>query len=58
MKEVAPLLKASAWAQDGIIECIESKDKNQFILGVQWHPEYLVSATDTKIIHAFLNAAY
>ncbi|HWQ77112.1 MAG TPA: gamma-glutamyl-gamma-aminobutyrate hydrolase family protein, partial [Syntrophomonas sp.] len=28
----------SAWATDGIVEAIESRDK-PFYLGVQWHPE-------------------
>lgn len=57
VKVVAPPLKASSWAEDGVIESIESRDKSQFILGVQWHPEFLVSAADTKIIQAFLQAA-
>ena len=32
-------LQATAWAADGIIECIEDERDGQFILGVQWHPE-------------------
>ena len=57
VKAVAPSLKASAWAEDGVIESIEALDKTHFILGVQWHPEYKVSATDTKIMDAFIEAA-
>ena len=57
VKKVAPLMKASAWATDGVVECIELIDKSHFVLGVQWHPEYKVSPTDMKIIDAFLKAA-
>ncbi len=40
VKEVAKTLRASAIAEDGIIEGIESKDMSvNWILGVQWHPE-------------------
>jgi putative glutamine amidotransferase len=40
VKEVAPGLRASGAAPDGIIEAIENKD-SRFMLGVQWHPESL-----------------
>ena len=33
------------YSEDGLIEVIEHKDKNKFILGVQWHPELLESMT-------------
>lgn len=32
-------LKATAWALDGIVECIEDRRRGRFIVGVQWHPE-------------------
>jgi putative glutamine amidotransferase len=32
-------LQASAWAQDGVIECVEDTRPDRFVLGVQWHPE-------------------
>jgi putative glutamine amidotransferase len=34
-------LKATAWATDGIIECIEDPRKGRFVVGVQWHPELM-----------------
>lgn len=40
VKKVAPGLRASGAAADGIIEAIESND-SRFMLGVQWHPESL-----------------
>lgn len=38
-------LVATAWASDGVVECIEDTRKDRFALGVQWHPE-LSSLTD------------
>jgi putative glutamine amidotransferase len=40
VKEVAPGLRASGTAPDGIIEAIENGD-SRFMLGLQWHPESL-----------------
>ncbi len=37
--KVGKNLKATAWAKDGIIECIQDTRKDRFALGVQWHPE-------------------
>jgi len=34
-------LKATAWAKDGVIECIEGTGRGNWVLGVQWHPELL-----------------
>lgn len=42
--ELAPGLRATAWAPDGIIEAVESTDADRFIVAVQWHPEWLESA--------------
>lgn len=41
VKELGKTLAASALSPDGIIEAVESRD-GRFILGVQWHPEFLV----------------
>jgi putative glutamine amidotransferase len=32
-------LQASAWALDGVVECVEDVRPEKFVLGVQWHPE-------------------
>lgn len=37
---IAPGLRASAFAEDGVLEALESEDGDQ-ILSVQWHPEYM-----------------
>ncbi len=39
IKKVGNDLQPTAWTKDGIIESIEDKRKDRFILGVQWHPE-------------------
>jgi putative glutamine amidotransferase len=39
VREVGENLKATAWAKDGVIECIEDTRDERFVLGVQWHPE-------------------
>ena len=39
IRTVGKGLSATAWALDGIIECVQDTRKDRFILGVQWHPE-------------------
>ena len=46
----------SARDGEGLIEAIERPDR-RFCLGVQWHPEYGISAGDTALIEALLAAA-
>jgi putative glutamine amidotransferase len=56
VKEVAPGLVVDAVAPDGVIEGIEDP-KLRFCLGVQWHPEYLLSEGDKRIFSAFIAAS-
>ena len=46
----------NATAPDGVIEGIESP-KYRFCIGVQWHPEFLISEGDARLFRAFLAAA-
>lgn len=46
----------SAKAPDGIIEAVES-DSHRFALGVEWHPEYLVSELDFNLFKKFVSSA-
>ncbi|MCI1437741.1 MAG: gamma-glutamyl-gamma-aminobutyrate hydrolase family protein [Acetobacter indonesiensis] len=46
----------NAVAEDGIIEGIEDPI-HRFCLGVQWHPEFGIDASDRKIFNAFIQAA-
>ena len=56
VKSVGSKMIVSATAEDGIIEAIEMPDYT-FVLGIEWHPEFEVSESDTHIIGAFVNAA-
>lgn len=38
--------------EDGIVEAIESTRHN-FIIGIQWHPEFLLTEYDSRIFDAF-----
>lgn len=56
--DVAPEMRASAYAPDGVIEAIEHPF-HPFFLGVQWHPErYYDRIQNAKdLFHAFAHAA-
>ncbi|MFV8748916.1 gamma-glutamyl-gamma-aminobutyrate hydrolase family protein [Nannocystaceae bacterium ST9] len=41
IKQLAPELRATAWAPDGIVEAVERIDGDRWAVGVQWHPEWL-----------------
>lgn len=41
VSQVAPGFQASAFANDGIVEAIESME-HQYVIGVQWHPELML----------------
>ena len=52
-------LRATAWAEDGVIEGIESADPHWWMVGVQWHPEELVKTHepwDRRLFEAFAAA--
>jgi putative glutamine amidotransferase len=56
---VAPALRVSARAPDGIIEGVETLDQHWWVLGVQWHPEELVATPepwDRNLFAAFAAA--
>ncbi|MDN4523130.1 gamma-glutamyl-gamma-aminobutyrate hydrolase family protein [Fictibacillus fluitans] len=57
VKKAPSRLRPVAYASDGVIEAIESMEKGQFILGVQWHPEELNSfLPHTALLDKFINA--
>ncbi|MDH3663502.1 MAG: gamma-glutamyl-gamma-aminobutyrate hydrolase family protein, partial [Alphaproteobacteria bacterium] len=53
--EVGDGVVVSGRAHDGVIEAIEVPEK-RFCLGVQWHPEYSISAADDAIFTALIQA--
>ncbi len=54
---IADCFTVEAEAADGLIEAIRRKDR-PFVLGVQWHPEWLVETDEMsrRIFQAFLEA--
>lgn len=56
IREVGNNLRATAWAKDGVIECIEDTRENYFAMGVQWHPElnWQTDKLSRKIFETFL----
>ncbi len=57
VKKLGKGLIVNATAEDGIIEGIESKE-HSFVLGVQWHPEFLTDRdlSQKKIFASFISA--
>jgi putative glutamine amidotransferase len=41
LRRVADPLTETAWAPDGIVEAVEWIDDDHWVVGVQWHPEWL-----------------
>jgi putative glutamine amidotransferase len=58
IKRLAPRLRPTAYAPDGLIEGLESPN-GHFLLGVQWHPEALVERDPRmhRLFTAFIQAA-
>jgi putative glutamine amidotransferase len=57
IKTLAPGLRASAVAPDGLIEAVEGSD-DTFIVGVQWHPEELAQRDPAqhRLFTSFISA--
>ncbi|MEZ4453671.1 MAG: gamma-glutamyl-gamma-aminobutyrate hydrolase family protein [Nannocystaceae bacterium] len=64
VRTLAPGLRATAWAPDGLIEAYESIDRAHLLVGVQWHPEWMTDdhprsesrARGDDLFAAFLSA--
>lgn len=48
-------LKMVAFSNDNILEAVEYQNK-KFIIGIEWHPEYLMDLNSLKIFDAFIEA--
>src|SRR5438270_6009506 len=54
IRELAPTLRATAWAEDGVIEGVERRDgAASWTLAVQWHPE---DDTEDALFRGFAQA--
>ena len=57
LREVAPYLRVTGYAPDGLVEAVELPD-HPFGLAVQWHPEWMTDQLSTrKLFKAFVDAA-
>jgi len=56
VKNVGQNIIASSYAPDGVIESIEHTS-HPFMIGVEWHPEYLTTDEDKKIFDHFIQEA-
>ena len=53
---LAAALDAVAAAPDGVIEAVELRAGERFVLGVQWHPENLTQPEHVAVFRAFRSA--
>lgn len=58
IKNVGENLRATAWAPDGIVECVEDTRADRFALGVQWHPEILTDELSQAIFGRFIDECH
>ncbi|WPC41372.1 gamma-glutamyl-gamma-aminobutyrate hydrolase family protein [Clostridium sp. JS66] len=58
IKDVADDFNVSTMSPDGIVEAIELKREDRFVVGVQWHPEMLSERNDEQLLifKALINA--
>lgn len=49
IKIIGDAFRPVAWSRDGLIEAIESIDKSQKTMAVQWHPEVLIQTVPESL---------
>ena len=54
VRKIGKNLNISCKANDGVIEGIEHKN-HKWCIGLQWHPEFLITKYDSKIIKNFID---
>lgn len=60
VRDLAPGLRVTATAEDGIIEGLESEDPDEWLVAVQWHPEEFHAGPDSpdqRLFAALVEAA-
>jgi putative glutamine amidotransferase len=57
LDEVAESLRPVGWAEDGVLEAVESREYD-WVIGVQWHPEAMapVDELQADLFEAFVGA--
>lgn len=57
LKDIAPSLRVTGYAPDGLVEAVELPD-HPFAIAVQWHPEWLTDQESTRnLFRKFVEAA-
>jgi len=59
IRELAPPLRASGWAEDGLVEAVEAAPGEPWLLAVQWHPEEMIgeaAAPERGLFRALVEA--
>ncbi len=56
VKKIGENFTASAYASDEVIEAIEHT-QHPWCLGIQWHPEFVITDADIAIVRDFINHA-
>jgi putative glutamine amidotransferase len=58
LKAVAKSLVVTGWAEDGVIEAVES-DEHTWVVGVQWHPEAMapINHEEMRLFETFVESA-
>jgi len=60
IRDLAPPLRPTAWAEDGLVEAVEGASGEPWLLAVQWHPEEMVNdaaAPERGLFQALTEAA-
>ncbi len=57
VRQVGSGLRIAARAPDGVIEAVEGVDEGRFVMGIQWHPEWIDGAGEDPIFEAFYDSA-
>ncbi len=50
LARLADGLKAEAFAEDGLVEAVRGPHDDAFMLGVQWHPEWLAKSNPVSVL--------
>lgn len=59
IRGLAPALRASGWAEDGLVEAVEGAAGEPWLLAVQWHPEEMhadAAAPERGLFRALVEA--
>jgi putative glutamine amidotransferase len=59
IRELAPPLRATGWAEDGLVETVEGAAGTPWLLAVQWHPEEMhadAQAPERELFRALVEA--